>query len=199
MSNAHTGVREFKIITKAYAANSGGAEVIVAENGLVRVNGVPVSFSKREHALLLLLAQAKGLIRTPRMLLDEHWNDKPEPEMKIFDVYLSQFRKKLAKVHPDAANVIKSEWGRGYAFGDPATLPVLPPPDFPANTDRWTIARKAFVIDAVRDCQVTLEEVFGFYPNLSAAEFLEWSDLYDRYGHPGLRTTRTQLYIQTAA
>lgn len=198
MSTSNTGVRELQIITKAYVASSGGAEVIVTEDGLVRVNGTPVPFSKREHALLFLLVQAKGQIMTPRMLLDKHWKGKREPDMKIFDVYLSTFRTRLAKVHSDAAEVLKSIWGRGYAFGDPPVLPVTPPPDFPTNTDRWTPARKAFLIDVVRLGQVTLKEIFGFYPNLSAAEFSEWCDMYDRLGHPGLRTTRTQIYQTTA-
>ena len=57
----------------------------------------------------------------------------------------------------------------------------------------WTVRRKAAVIQAVRGGWVPIEEIVRLY-NLSVDEFLAWERDVDRYGVPGLRTTRYQIY-----
>ena len=69
-------------------------------------------------------------------------------------------------------------------------------PDLPRPHQRWTVARKATVIQAVRDGWVPIEEVCALY-NISADEFLAWERDIDRYGAPGLRATRFQIYRDT--
>jgi hypothetical protein len=64
-------------------------------------------------------------------------------------------------------------------------------PDLPSLTKRWTVRRKAAVIEAVRGGWVPIEEVCRLY-NLSVDEFLAWERDVDRYGVPGLRATRYQ-------
>jgi hypothetical protein len=72
--------------------------------------------------------------------------------------------------------------------------PALPPPD----TKRWVARRKAIVVEAVRTGFIGLEEVCRRY-NISAEEFLAWERAIERYGVPGLRVTRLQIYRDTDA
>jgi hypothetical protein len=69
-------------------------------------------------------------------------------------------------------------------------------PELPALSERWTVRRKAAVIQAVRGGWVPIEEIVRLY-NLSVDEFLAWERDVDRYGVPGLRTTRFQIYRGT--
>jgi Protein of unknown function (DUF1153) len=74
------------------------------------------------------------------------------------------------------------------AFG---SLPKLPKP-----TQRWTVRRKAAVIEAVRGGWMPIEEACELY-SISVDEFLAWERDIDRYGVHGLRTTRYQIYRDT--
>ena len=69
-------------------------------------------------------------------------------------------------------------------------------PELPSITKRWTVRRKATVVEAVRGGWVPLEAVCRQY-QLSVDEFMAWERDIDRYGIPGLRTTRYQIYRQT--
>jgi hypothetical protein len=73
----------------------------------------------------------------------------------------------------------------------PAPL-FLPPP----STKRWVVRRKAVVVAAVRNGMLSLQEACERY-NLSVEEFLAWQRSIDRYGVPGLRVTRLQIYRDT--
>src|SRR5215467_5155320 len=73
--------------------------------------------------------------------------------------------------------------------GSPLTVTDLPPKD----TKRWVIRRKAQVVAAVRGGLLSLEEACERY-TLTVDEFLSWQRSIDRYGLPGLRTTRIQDY-----
>ena len=68
----------------------------------------------------------------------------------------------------------------------------LPPP----NTRRWTIARKAAVVLAVRQGALSLEEACRRYM-LSPEEFAGWEQSIERHGIHGLRVTRIQIYRDT--
>ena len=71
-------------------------------------------------------------------------------------------------------------------------------PELPSLSKRWTVRRKAAVIEAVRGGWVPIEEVSRLY-NLSVDEFLAWERDIDRNGVPGLRSTRYQIYRDTEA
>jgi hypothetical protein len=82
--------------------------------------------------------------------------------------------------------------GEKYVIGPtgaPLTLADLPP----ADTQRWVIRRKAEVVAAVRGGLLTLDDACNRY-SLTNEEFLAWQQSIDRYGMPGLRTTRIQQY-----
>jgi len=74
----------------------------------------------------------------------------------------------------------------GDLFG---SVPELPTP----SVRRWTIRRKAAVIEAVRGGWVPIEEVCRLY-TLSVDEFLAWERDVDQFGIHGLRSTRYQIY-----
>jgi hypothetical protein len=69
-------------------------------------------------------------------------------------------------------------------------------PELPLPMQRWTVQRKAAVIHAVRGGWVPIEEACELY-SISVDEFLAWERDVDRYGVPGLRTTRLQIYRDT--
>lgn len=77
---------------------------------------------------------------------------------------------------------------RADAWGQ---MPALPSP-----RQRWTVRRKAAVIEAVRGGWLPIEEVRRLY-DISVDEFLNWERDIDCYGVPGLRATRYQIYRDT--
>lgn len=68
---------------------------------------------------------------------------------------------------------------------------ILPP----TTTVRWTISRKALVVNAVKQGLIKEAEAKRRY-NLSSEEFGNWKTLVDAFGVPGLRATRIQKYRQ---
>ncbi len=73
-----------------------------------------------------------------------------------------------------------------------------PIPDLPSETERrWTVRRKAAVIEAVRGGWIPIEEACRLYM-ISVDEFIAWERDFDRFGMHGLRTTRYQIYRDTA-
>jgi hypothetical protein len=82
---------------------------------------------------------------------------------------------------------------------DVSTFPPAPAVELPSpNTKRWVVRRKAVVVAAVRNGTLSLQEACRRY-NLSVEEFLAWQRSIDRYGVPGLRVTRLQIYRDTDA
>lgn len=88
---------------------------------------------------------------------------------------------------PDLEVVVDApKWGD--AFGSM--------PELPRSTQRWTVRRKAAVVEAVRGSWISIEEICELY-SISVDEFLAWERDLDRYGIHGLRTTRYQIYRDT--
>ena len=73
---------------------------------------------------------------------------------------------------------------------------VLQVPELPRPGQRWTVRRKAVVVEAVRGGWMPIDEACLLY-NISVDEFLAWERDLDRYGVPGLRTTRYKIYRDT--
>ena len=74
------------------------------------------------------------------------------------------------------------------------TLADLSSPD----TTRWVIRRKAEVVAAVRGGLLSLQEACSRYA-LNLEEFRSWERSIDRFGLKGLRTTRTQHYLNVGS
>jgi hypothetical protein len=81
---------------------------------------------------------------------------------------------------------------------DPSEIdPLHYVPELPSTTvGRWTVRLKAELVGAVRGGWVPIDEVCRLY-GISADEFVAWERDLDRYGVPGLRTTRYQIYRDT--
>jgi hypothetical protein len=75
-------------------------------------------------------------------------------------------------------------------------IDVLGVPELPRAGQRWTVRRKAAVVEAVRGGWVPIDEACVLY-NISIDEFVAWERDLDRYGVHGLRTTRYQIYRET--
>ena len=73
---------------------------------------------------------------------------------------------------------------------------VLGVPELPGVGQRWTVRRKATIVEAVRGGWVPIDEACVLY-SISVDEFIAWERDLDRYGVPGLRTTRYQIYRDT--
>jgi transposase-like protein len=63
----------------------------------------------------------------------------------------------------------------------------------PADTKRWTVQRKAAVVEAVQKGVISLEEACRRY-DISIEEFLNWQRLVDAHGIAGLKATQAQRY-----
>jgi len=66
---------------------------------------------------------------------------------------------------------------------------TLPPPD----VKRWTFGRKAAVVAAVANGELTFEEACRRY-QLSAEEVLSWQQAFEAHGPRGLRVRALQRY-----
>ena len=100
---------------------------------------------------------------------------------------------RLAIGHFDIRNMsVADSFAHTDASSEPAGAVPLPSPD----TKRWVVRRKAVVVAAVRNGSISLQEACRRY-KLSVEEFLAWQRAIDRYGVPGLRVTRLQIYRDT--
>ena len=180
-----------------YRACAGESEVTIDERGGVYVNGEPADgLAGMTYDFLMFLASAHGQVRTVPMCLDRFYPDGDAAQFRIFDVLACKARNVLEALHPDAAETIRTVWGRGYAFGHPPAMPVplgrhlyLPP-----HNARWTPSRKAHVLAEIRKGRATERQVLQHYPDLSREELKEWFRQYLRNGKKGLRTTKVQAY-----
>ena len=72
-------------------------------------------------------------------------------------------------------------------------LPRTGLPPRSADHKRWTVRRKTAVLQAVQSDQIDLDDACRLY-DLSVDEFRTWQRAFERYGVPGLRATRLQIY-----
>ena len=89
----------------------------------VTVDGKPVHLSGKEYDILELLSLRKGTTLTREMLLNHLYRGMDEPKLKIFDIFVSKLRKKLAQA-TGGEHYIETVWGRGWMLRDP----MLPEP-----------------------------------------------------------------------
>jgi two-component system KDP operon response regulator KdpE len=71
--------------------------------------------TKREHALLLLLARNRGRVLTHRQILTAIWGPAHTEDVAYLRVYIGQLRRKLG---PESAALIITEPGIGYRLKD---------------------------------------------------------------------------------
>jgi two-component system KDP operon response regulator KdpE len=81
----------------------------------VTIDGTPVPLTRREHALLLLLARNRGRVLTHRQILTAIWGHAHTEDVAYLRVYIGQLRRKLG---PQLATIITTEPGIGYRLRD---------------------------------------------------------------------------------
>ena len=91
---------------------------------------------------------------------------------------------------------MKTNGSREAPVNDDRTNSLEPTPRLPTTSERWTVRRKAEVVEAVRGGWVAIEEACRLY-QLSVDEFVAWERDLDRHGVPGLQSTRYQIYRDT--
>ena len=110
-------VARIQAIVRRY---NGHSDAIVRTGGLsinldthtVTVNGQLVYLTRKEYAILELLALRKGSTLTKEMFLNHLYGGLDEPELKIIDVFVCKLRKKLTSAGGES--YIETVWGRGY-------------------------------------------------------------------------------------
>lgn len=79
----------------------------------VSVDGMPLNLTKREYAVLEMLALRQGRPVLKEAIFDAIYCGHNEPGIKIIDVFICKLRKKLMDAL-DGRDVITTVWGRGY-------------------------------------------------------------------------------------
>lgn len=84
---------------------------ILAEERLVKKEGIPVDLTPKEYDLLLMLFGHRGKIFTRAELLDFVWGYDFIGDTRTVDTHIQRLRKKL-----DAGDLITTVFGIGYKF-----------------------------------------------------------------------------------
>ena len=79
---------------------------------IVKVDGLPVQFSKKEFEILNLLASNQGNIFSREDLINELWKDAPSVLDRTVDVHIARIRSKLGECKVYLTN----RSGYGYTF-----------------------------------------------------------------------------------
>ena len=77
------------------------------------VHGRPLDLANKEYQMRELLCLRSGRIVSKETFLDHLYSGIDEREMKIFDVFICKFRKKIGREMQDA-DLIEAVWGPGY-------------------------------------------------------------------------------------
>ena len=77
------------------------------------LQGQEILLSRREHALLTLLARSPGGMATHREIIDQVWGPEANAEAQSVRVLVGQLRQKLEE-DPSSPRVVRTEPGVGY-------------------------------------------------------------------------------------
>lgn len=92
----------------------------------VAYDGMPIHLTRREFAVLEVLALRKDAAVSKEAILSQIYLEDETPELKVIDVYVCKIRRKLLKATGNA--FIQTVWGQGYALRDRAVAPDAPMP-----------------------------------------------------------------------
>lgn len=92
---------------------------------MAEVGGARVHLTTKEFSILELLMVRKGQVFSRDMLIERLYSGKAEPDPKIFDIFICNIRRKLAKAS-GGSNYIETVFGRGYRACEPD---ICPPPN----------------------------------------------------------------------
>lgn len=83
------------------------------EDKTVVVNGINLSLTVREYAILVLLMSSPNKIFSKSNLFESVWNDSFQGDENTVNVHMSNLRNKLSKANPNE-EYIETIWGMGY-------------------------------------------------------------------------------------
>lgn len=89
-----------------------GPLVINNESYQAKLNGNPLSLTRKEFGLLLTLAQNRGRVYTREQLLYLIWGEDRQSSERTVDTHIKTLRLKMG----DDGNLIETVWGVGYKF-----------------------------------------------------------------------------------
>ena len=92
-----------------------GGLVIDPVSHKVTLEDADLPLTKREHALLLMLARNRGRVLTHRQILTAIWGPAHTEDVTYLRVYIGQLRRKLG---PESAALLITEPGIGYRLKD---------------------------------------------------------------------------------
>ena len=90
----------------------------------VRVDGRPISVTRKEYSILELMALRKGRVIAKQNFLDHLYSGLDGPETRIIDVFICNLRKKLAAW--GGGSLIDTVRGHGYILRELAGSPIGP-------------------------------------------------------------------------
>lgn len=89
-----------------------GPVAVDAKTKAVTIDGSPVSLTKKEYHILLLLLQNQGKHLTRQQIIDSVWEDDAYVGNRSVDVHIARLRKKLGSCGESIVN----HTGFGYTF-----------------------------------------------------------------------------------
>jgi two-component system cell cycle response regulator CtrA len=88
----------------------------------VRIDDQPLAVTRKEYAILELMALRKGRVIPKQNFLDHLYSGLDGPETRVIDVFICNLRKKLATW--GFGNLIDTVRGHGYIMRDLADVPA---------------------------------------------------------------------------
>jgi two-component system cell cycle response regulator CtrA len=88
----------------------------------VRVDGQPISVTRKEFAILELMASRKGRVIAKQSFFDHLYNGLDGPETRVIDVFICNLRKKLSTW--GVGSLIDTVRGHGYIMRELADDPA---------------------------------------------------------------------------
>jgi DNA-binding winged helix-turn-helix (wHTH) protein len=159
------------------------------------INGRHVQLTRQELRLFDLIQSKAGKVCSAKMVIEEFYKNKTWVDQKIIDVLVCNIRKKIEPELGNTSDLIRTVWGRGYAWGCQQVSTMTPPPTLPDGMQRWTALRKLAVVDAINNDHYSHEQILEFYPDCSMEELREWEAQFTRYGTLGLHSTRAGISV----
>lgn len=101
-----------------------GSMAINLKDKIVTVTDKALSLTKKEYAILELLALHKGATLDKDVFFSHLYSGLRSPEIKIIDVFVCKIRNKIQAILGYDPGYIKTVWGRGYSLDDTESAPV---------------------------------------------------------------------------
>lgn len=89
-----------------------GPLVIDNESHKIKLNGTPLSLTRKEFGLLRILAKNNGRVYSREQLLHHVWKDNEQSSERTVDTHIKTLRLKMGS----DGDLIETVWGIGYKF-----------------------------------------------------------------------------------